>query len=266
MHAHRARVTHTPDEVRTLTYVRLDALMPALRNAKMHDLGAIQASMQRFGFTQPPFVDERTQLLVAGHGRQEALIGLKQLGHGPPRGILIDDDGEWLVPLVRGWASRDDAEAEAYNLADNLLNEAGGWFRKTLAEMMESVATADAALLDTMAWTAEDMDELLASVNINSLSGDDDGITILPDALDPKAGEQTIDVPGRPGDENPDRPLDGDDDEGTSADLPTTTCPACAHTWVRPEDELTVLGSTEPVSIGDILRNGSGLLLPGSDD
>lgn len=252
------------DDPRSLTYVRLDAITPALRNAKQHDHGAIIASMERYGFTDPPLIDERTQRLVAGHGRHESLVNMRSLGLAPPRGILIDDDGEWLVPVIRGWSSVDDTEAEAYNLTDNLLTEAGGWYRKTLAEMMESVATADASLLDTMAWTAEDMDELVRSVNTDTLTGDEPSVTVLPDARDPHEGEETIGVKGLAGEENPDRPLGEDDDEGTSADLPKTTCPSCGHCWVRPEDDLVVLGSSEPTSIGDILKHGSGLLLAGS--
>ncbi|MEU8356488.1 hypothetical protein AB0C27_10810 [Nonomuraea sp. NPDC048882] len=41
----------------------------------------------------------------------------------PPEGVKIGDDGVWLVPILRGWTSRSDAEAEAYLVAANRLTE-----------------------------------------------------------------------------------------------------------------------------------------------
>ncbi|MFI6922508.1 hypothetical protein ACIBIZ_21385 [Nonomuraea spiralis] len=60
-----------------------------------------------------------------------------------PEGILIDDDGTWLVPIVRGWSSRSDADAEAYLIANNRSSEKGGWEERMLAEVLADVRDAD---------------------------------------------------------------------------------------------------------------------------
>src|SRR5688572_9588756 len=99
---------------RHITYARLSELVPAARNPKDHDLPSLMASLGRFGWTNPAVLDERTGRLVAGHGRWEACVALRAGGDPPPGGVYLDEDGEWLVPLLRGWQSRDDAEAEAY--------------------------------------------------------------------------------------------------------------------------------------------------------
>lgn len=233
---------------RQLSYVPLHKVRPAIRNPKTHDHGAIIASIRAYGFTAPLLTDERTGRLVAGHGRLAALVEMNAQGLAIPTGLILGEDGDWYVPMIRGWSSKDDTEAEAYIVADNRLVEAGDWHQQTLAAMMEDITAADPGLLDTMAWTADDVDDLLRRTDT------------LPTVGDPLDGAQTIDVPAAIGEEDPDRPL-GDDDEGTSYTEDRTTCPACAHSWVRDQDTLTVLGSTEPTRLGDLLRTGSGLHL-----
>lgn len=63
----------------------IDELVPATSNPKRHARSEIQASMQRFSFTEPVLLDERTGRLVAGHGRVETLLEAKQSGLPPPR-------------------------------------------------------------------------------------------------------------------------------------------------------------------------------------
>jgi hypothetical protein len=84
---------------RWITYVRLCDLLPAIRNPKKHHLPGLIASLERHGWTQPVLADERTQRLVAGHGRMAAAVEMKAAGDSPPEGVLVDDDGEWLVPV-----------------------------------------------------------------------------------------------------------------------------------------------------------------------
>ena len=54
-----------------IEYVALADLKRHPRNPKDHDLGAISRSVNRFGFTAPVIIDERTGYLAAGHGRIE---------------------------------------------------------------------------------------------------------------------------------------------------------------------------------------------------
>ncbi len=98
-------------------------------NPKDHDTENIARSIRRFGFVQMPTLDERTQTLVAGHGRVAALHLLRtQLEEGdpPPANITVDKD-EWLVPVLRGIAFANKTERDAYLIADNQHTISGGW-------------------------------------------------------------------------------------------------------------------------------------------
>src|SRR5690242_1392328 len=96
---------------RRVEYVRLDELRPAPRNPKTHDSEGINRSISHFGLAELPLLDERTGLLVAGHGRLDELKRIHGNGSAtPPDGLRVDADGMWLVPVIRGWASRSDAD------------------------------------------------------------------------------------------------------------------------------------------------------------
>lgn len=158
---------------RRIVYMDLGGLQPAVRNPKDHDLPGIVASLRRYGWNSPAELDERTGRMVVGHGRREACVMMRQAGDPPPGGVIVDDDGEWLVPVLRGWASRDDAEAEAYIIAHNSLGEAGGWDNRTFAAMLEDVVTADAPLIETTGITFERVDEILRRVDPETLGEQD---------------------------------------------------------------------------------------------
>lgn len=149
----------------------LDEIRVAVRNAKRH-AGELGASFKRFGAVAPPILDERTGRLVAGHGRVEHLLLLLEAGEAAPEGVVVRK-GHWLVPVVRGWQSKDDAEAEAYSLADNQLAILGGWDDATLAAMI-----ADLEQRDGLAGLGFDFDALDARGFFDSLSPEDpeDGV------------------------------------------------------------------------------------------
>ncbi|TYB56225.1 hypothetical protein FXF51_44805 [Nonomuraea sp. PA05] len=90
-----------------------------VRNPEEHDLPAIRASIEAFGVVVASELDERTGRLVVGHGRLQILKEMAAAGESPPESVLIADDGTWLPPIVRGWSSRSDADAEAYLTANN---------------------------------------------------------------------------------------------------------------------------------------------------
>jgi hypothetical protein len=165
---------------RQIVYMDLGGLEVATRNPKDHDLPGIIASLTRYGWTSPAELDERTGKLVVGHGRREACIMIRQMGDPPPGGVLIDDDGEWLVPVLRGWASRNDEEAEAYIIAHNKLSEAGGWFDRMTAEMLEDIVTTDASLLETTGFDYESLDVLLRKVDPETIGEQDPDKPVKP--------------------------------------------------------------------------------------
>lgn len=144
-----------------MEYMPLDAIARAPRNPKGHARDEIAASISRFGVAELPLLDERTGRLVAGHGRLDDLTARHDSGEDPPDGVRVDKGGGWLVPVVRGWASRSDPEAEAYLVASNHLTTLGGWDDTELADLLSALAEEDPALLAVTGFTDDDLAELL---------------------------------------------------------------------------------------------------------
>ncbi|MFI8206699.1 hypothetical protein [Streptomyces sp. NPDC085937] len=197
---------------RFIAYLPLTDLTPADRNPKRHELELMIASIDMHGLVEIPVVDERTQKTLHGHGRRESLIEMQNRGMRAPSGIVIDEDGGWLVPVLRGWASKSDADAEALAIKLNRLPGEGGWNPRELAEILEDLATGEPELFDSLAITDDEMDKLFAQVDPETLPGggreDETPLLHLPDD-----GERSGD------DLSP-------DDEGRA---PHTACPACGH-------------------------------------
>lgn len=162
-------------------YLPVRKIPKALRNPKAHDLPRIRESIEQFGFTSPVLVDERTQRTVAGHGRLAVVTEMEQEGATRPRGILESEYGEWLIPVTRGWRSRNDAQAEAYLLADNRLTERGGWHERELAETVRDLVKADEELLHAAGYDDRDTRRLLALLNTVPPSAPDEFKPLQPD-------------------------------------------------------------------------------------
>jgi hypothetical protein len=128
-----------------------------------------------------------------------------------PGGVVLDEDGGWLVPLLRGWSSKSDAEAEALAIKLNRLPGEGGWDPREFAAVLEDLATGDAELFDSLAIPADEMDKLFAQIDPETLPGglrEDEPPTLhLPD--DGEHGDGL-----------------SPDDDGRAAHA---TCPACGH-------------------------------------
>lgn len=146
---------------RRVEFTPLALIESAPRNPKRHASDAINRSIQRFGFAELPLIDERTGRLVAGHGRLDQLYAMRKAGQEPPDGVQVDASGEWLVPVVRGWASRSDADAEAYVVASNRLTTLGGWDDEQLGELLSDLQEVDPELLGIAGYTEEDLAGLL---------------------------------------------------------------------------------------------------------
>jgi hypothetical protein len=125
-----------------IEYQDLDTLLRAERNPKQHDTASLRASMNRWGFTQPLAIDERTGRITEGHGRLDVLQELRQSGAAAPIRVQVKGK-KWLVPVVRGVSFASDAEAEAYLIAANQLTTAGGWNDSLLGQMMADLKTAN---------------------------------------------------------------------------------------------------------------------------
>ena len=157
---------------RRIEFLPLSKLKANPRNPKAHDVKALKRSIARFGFIDAVIIDERTQQLVSGHGRVEALAAMfNERGVGnseatPPAGVapsIIDDDGHdtgWRVPVQRGWSSRDDTEAEAFIIAANRLVETGGYDDAKLEAVLKDLASSNA--LDGIGFDSGEIERILA--------------------------------------------------------------------------------------------------------
>ncbi|MEU8911817.1 ParB N-terminal domain-containing protein [Streptomyces nigrescens] len=209
-------MTETVLAPRYTTYVPLTILAPAPGNPKRHEVERIIESIATHGFVDQPIADERTGTILGGHGRREALIEMQASGERLPAGLLLDNDGGWLVPVQRGWSSRSDAEAKALNIKLNKIGADGGWQPRPLAAYLEDIVTADAELFESLAIPEDELESLLRQVDPETLPGavnedqvpvlhlpDDDGSRLGNDGLSP-------------------------DDEGRAR---LATCPACGHAF-----------------------------------
>lgn len=157
----------------------LDEIEFSPMNPKLHDDAGIAESINEHGLAELPMIDDRTGWLEAGHGRIASLRARRAQGLAPPDGVMVKD-GRWLVPLLRGWASRDAHQAERYLIGSNQLTINGGWKTDDLAQRLTELATEEPGLLGT-GYTAASLEELLASVRTTTvhehqreLPGEDD--------------------------------------------------------------------------------------------
>lgn len=147
-----------------IEYIPIEKLRRWPRNPKDHDLGNLHQSINRFGFTNPMIIDERSGSLVCGHGRLEALLQKMKGGEEPPARV-IQRNGTWLVPVIRGIEFNSEDEAGAYLLADNRLTEIGGWHEQELAQVLADMAVQGEEMLEGIGWDKDDIDNIIKSVS-----------------------------------------------------------------------------------------------------
>lgn len=145
---------------RRLEYLDLEKLRPAKRNPKLHAEEEIGASLQRFGYVEAMARDDRTGRLVAGHGRAEKLLEMKRAGKVAPEGVRVRGK-RWLVPVLTGWRSKNDGEAEGYLVASNGTGLAAGWDDPLLAAILKD---QNPEHLTALGFGMEEVNRLLAAV------------------------------------------------------------------------------------------------------
>lgn len=171
---------------RHVDYMPLSSLKVAARNPKKHS-PAIGHSIEDHGFVEYFILDERTERLVAGHGRRKALLKLKEEGSPPPDGVELDPaTGDWLVPVGRGWASKNDLDADTYLLSSNQSLLAGGWEKLELAQMVKELHPHTD--LARIGFSAPELGELLERVN-QAGGSDPDAVPPTPTVAITKPGQ-----------------------------------------------------------------------------
>jgi hypothetical protein len=131
--------------MRTIEYMPVAELKPAKRNPKRHSVSELAAAVQRFGVIEAQVLDERTGRVISGNGRLELYAQAEEAELDPPEGVQVID-GRWHLPIVRGWRSRNNGEAEAALVAVNRLAERGGWNTGMLVEMLDELGATRAGL------------------------------------------------------------------------------------------------------------------------
>lgn len=98
-------------------------------NPKLHDIGGVVQSIQKYGFQELPKFDKHVGI-KAGNGRIEALAWMERDGNYElPRGLALDEkSGKWALPILFGTDADSLAMAQAYGLDSNNLTMAGGNF------------------------------------------------------------------------------------------------------------------------------------------
>ena len=144
--------------------IRIDQLIPDLRNARKHSdaqIRSLRASIREFGFTNPILVDEQLNV-ITGHARLRAATDL----------------GMTEVPAIKV-AHLSSHQKRALAIADNRIAELATWDPDLLREELEklldidfeieatgfSTAEIDFMRLDPEADSADPDDEPLAEVN-----------------------------------------------------------------------------------------------------
>lgn len=151
---------------RTVEYRDLDAIVEADRNPKKHNIEGVISSLASLGVVDAIGIEDgRTGKLVAGHGRTTALRTMRNRELDPPDGVL-EVDGRWLVPVLVGWSSVDDTQAEQAIIGLNQHTIAGGWDNVILAQMMSDLQAAGSPLdaIGFEEWTVEVDDDAAAEI------------------------------------------------------------------------------------------------------
>lgn len=147
------------EQERRIEWMRLDDLVPAKRNTRLHDLDSLDDSVDELGFTSELKLDELTGELIWGHGRRDLLRRKRDAGEPAPEGIRVAADGEWLAPVIRGWTARDPMHATAVREADNRQHERGGYDDEKSLDVLGDLA-GDGYGLSALGTSDEELDRL----------------------------------------------------------------------------------------------------------
>jgi len=161
--------------------VELTALHNDPANARTHDqrnLGAITASLQRFGQAEPLVVHKATGRVIGGNGR---LVAMRALGWTECDVVEVDVD---------------EMTATALGIALNRTAELADWDLATLGELLGTLRTEDA--LAGVGFDDDEIDELLAELGLQDGEGEggegiaDDPVPELPEVPVSRLGDLWI--------------------------------------------------------------------------
>jgi hypothetical protein len=107
----------------SIEYRRLSDLVPLKSNSKKHATENTIALILEFGFKDPIGIDPSLNGgkggITEGHDRRAALLEIKKRDIPAPRGIILDKDGEWMVPVLIGIHLESEPKAIKYSVLHN---------------------------------------------------------------------------------------------------------------------------------------------------
>lgn len=136
-------------------YEPLSKLVGLPKNPKLHNLGDIHQSIDRFGFVNRIIINDVTNHIIAGNGRVETLRQKKVNNESAPYGIVVKPD-DWYVPTDR--ISIPAEEEDALAIALNRIGE-NEWDSARTVEILSALA-AKGELAGT-GYDEEEVDYLL---------------------------------------------------------------------------------------------------------
>ena len=155
-----------------------DRLVPDPCNPRQHtprQIRQIARSMDTFSNCVPILVDGRNQI-IAGHGR---VLAARELGHTE-------------VPVIR-LDHLTDAQAKAFAIADNRLNEISNWDRRLLGEVFNGLSALDLDFsLEVTGFSMAEIDLTIEDLTVR--------VGGAADPADDLTDEKDIDAITRPGD------------------------------------------------------------------
>lgn len=142
----------------------LSKLVGLPRNPKLHNLGDIHQSIDRWGFVNRIIVNDTTNHVLAGNGRIEALRQKKVAGESAPQGVEVRTD-DWYVPTDH--ISVPESEEDALAIALNHIGE-NEWDQARTVEILSDLAAKDE--LDGTGFDEEEVDYLLKITSPREIS------------------------------------------------------------------------------------------------
>jgi hypothetical protein len=201
-----------PDKL-AIEYRRLSDLVPLKSNSKKHATENTIALILEFGFKDPigidPSLNKGKGGITEGHDRRAALLEIKKRNIKPPRGILTDKDGEWLVPVLIGVEAESEGKAVKYSILHNHSTIHGAGL-----DPIDELKLFDHDLLLEQAEYLDSEGENLEAM------GDLNSILATLNAGDSEEGE--------PPDFDP-----SDEEQPRLDQKKPIECPKCGHTWVN---------------------------------
>jgi hypothetical protein len=197
----------------SIEYRRLSDLVPLKSNSKKHATENTIALILEFGFKDPigidPALNDGKGGITEGHDRRAALLEIKKRKIQPPRGILLDKDGEWLVPVLIGVHLESEPKAIKYSVLHNHSTIRGAGL-----DPIDELKLFDRDLLLEQAEYLDSEGEDLGAI------GD---LNAILETLNAGDGEESD-----PPDFDP-----GDEDQPRLDMKKPIVCPCCGHSWVN---------------------------------